>query len=145
MFGYAPFLGQARLGQLESSSVLVQLFYKNGPPIANQWVNVVRSDFGGKRSGRTDSRGTAEIEMPLGTSRVKVAPEPLPGFQWDPIEIEDYLGRQFVFSAVPVAAPSTPAGTPAPAPDMQQGTPTWVWVLGGLAALGTIGWLATRK
>jgi hypothetical protein len=130
MIAYAPFLGQARLGQGFVTTLTWEQTqqwnreFKEGlakhPECANQTTQYVMEYVAGVEAGRLPSEG-------------------LPMMQKD---LDEY--RTFKECVAKSGAPGTAPTSPGAAPS-HGGLPTWAWVVGGLAAVGILGLVFSRK
>jgi len=151
MIGHAPFLGQVRLAGPRlaqmAGRLAVQVLNQQRVPVPGVTVMVVfqSTEF---VSGVTDARGFYLVPVSndrAGAARIRIVGLP-PGYTIDGDEkTEDLYADALVEIPFVVKAPAAAADV-APdreVPDVPDSSP-WIWIAGGLAAVGLVAYAATR-
>lgn len=141
----------SRMGQ-GAPAALVFLRRQNGLPIDGLGVDVFYEGAeNGAKSGITDSKGVAQVDLPEGTTVVTVTPNPVCSVDWSPPSIRRDIsqGNHFEFEAVLQAGSACEATVlpklPPPGESaLPLGIPTWAAVAGGLGILGLVGYALSR-
>lgn len=133
MIGYAPFLGQVRL-------VRRPRLGQDEVPMRSraEWIQMV-----GLVEGLVSARPECDPDGRMGSIMERLVTwlngPPAEGEIFTLTDEEEAVQKNFN-ECIRSAPATVPVGAPAPS----EGIPTWAWVVGGLAAVSLVAFLATR-
>lgn len=147
MNGYAPFLGQVRLAQI-AGRLAIETYDSEKFPVPGAKVKIEFQN-GSVDQGVTGANGIFSVPVsPEREGRARITVTPPPGYRIEQSQmIEDVSSDTLVQIPFPMERSSVSQASPVTS--VQAGAeppaiPTWAYVVGGLAAVGLVAYVATR-